>query len=76
MGDSTVGNPDGDCLRVGFLFPDIHERAVLAAEQQKEVGGGNLIATTANPKAVVEQSKDFETRSLRLLYRREFQKQM
>lgn len=58
MGDSTVGNPDGDCLRVGFLFPDIHERAVLAAEQQKEVGGGNLIATTANPKAVVEQSKD------------------
>ncbi len=59
MGDSTVGNPDGDCLRVGFFFPDIHERAVLAAEQQKkEVGGGNLIATTANPKAVVEQSKD------------------
>lgn len=45
------------CVSV-FFFPDIHERAVLAAEQQKEVGGGNLIATTANPKAVVEQSKD------------------
>ena len=45
------------CVSV-FFFPDIHERAVLAAEQLKEVGGGNLIATTANPKAVVEQSKD------------------
>ena len=45
------------CVSI-FFFPDIHERAVLAAEQQKEVGGGNLIATTANPKAVVEQSKD------------------
>lgn len=45
------------CVSV-FFFPDIHERAVLAAEQQNEVGGGNLIATTANPKAVVEQSKD------------------
>lgn len=63
------------CVSV-FFFPDIHERAVLAAEQQKEVGGGNLIATTANPKAVVEQSKDLKLRSLRLLYRREFQKQM
>ena len=42
-----------------FSFSRIYsERAVLAAEQQKEVGGGNLIATTANPKAVVEQSKD------------------
>ena len=30
------------CVSV-FFFPDIHERAVLAAEQQKEVGGGNLI---------------------------------
>ena len=29
------------CVSV-FFFPDIHERAVLAAEQQKEVGGGNL----------------------------------
>ena len=48
------------CVSV-FFFPDIHERAVLAAEQQKEVGGGNLIATTANPKAVVEQSKDLNT---------------
>ena len=27
------------CVSV-FFFPDIHERAVLAAEQQKEVGGG------------------------------------
>ena len=37
---------------------NFYERAVLAASEQKEVGGGNLIATTANPKAVVEQSKD------------------
>mgnify|MGYP007108044682 CR=1 FL=1 len=29
------------CVSV-FFFPDIHERAVLAAEQQNEVGGGNL----------------------------------
>ena len=50
------------CVSV-FFFPDIHERAVLAAEQQKEVGGGNLIATTANPKAVVEQSKDLMARA-------------
>ena len=30
------------CVSV-FFFPDIHERAVLAAEQQKEVGGGGAV---------------------------------
>ena len=30
------------CVSV-FFFPDIHERAVLAAEQQKEVGGFFLL---------------------------------
>lgn len=43
-----------------YFFPDIHEQAVLAAEQQKEIGGGSLVATTANPKAVVEQAKDLQ----------------
>ena len=37
------------CVSV-FFFPDIHERAVLAAEQQKEVGstGGNFKSRCRN----------------------------
>lgn len=41
-----------------YFFPDMHEQAVLAAEQQREVGGGNLVTTAANPKTVVKQTKD------------------
>lgn len=39
-----------------YFFPDIHEQAVLAAEQQQEVGDGNLITASANPADVVENA--------------------
>ena len=41
-----------------YFFPDIHEREVLAAEQLKEIGDGNLITTSATPAAVVEDVED------------------
>lgn len=44
-----------------YAFPEMHEQAVLAAEQQKEIGHGNLVATAADPKAVVEQSEDLKS---------------
>ncbi|MCI7108159.1 MAG: N-acetylmuramoyl-L-alanine amidase [Agathobacter sp.] len=43
-----------------YFFPDIHEREVLAAEQLKEIGDGNLITTSANPAEVVEDVEDLE----------------
>ena len=47
------------CISFYFL-PDMHERAVLAAEQQKEIGNASPIAVTKNPEELVEKSEDLD----------------
>jgi N-acetylmuramoyl-L-alanine amidase len=37
-----------------YFFPEVHEQLVLAAEQSEELGGGELVAASANPVDVVE----------------------
>ena len=44
-----------------YFMPDIHEKAVLAAEQQREIGNGNLVAKEANPEDVVETEEDLKS---------------
>lgn len=44
-----------------YFMPDIHEKAVLAAEQQREIGDGSLVAKTANPADVVETETDLQS---------------
>lgn len=41
-----------------YAFPDIHDRAVLAAEQQQGIGDGDLITTSANPADMVENEEN------------------
>lgn len=43
-----------------YYFPDLHEQEVLAAEQQREIGAGNLVTASANPAEVVENEADLD----------------
>ena len=47
------------CISFSFL-PDMHERAVLAAEQEKEVGNANPVTVSKNPEELVEKSDDLD----------------
>lgn len=41
-----------------YGFPELHEQEVLAAEQQKEIGDGNLVTASANPAEVVKSEEN------------------
>ena len=42
-------------------FPDLHAKAVMAAEQQEELKGGSLIATAAPAQIVKEDETENRT---------------
>lgn len=47
------------CVSLNF-FPELHEREILAAQQEREIGNARLIATSSNPADVVRMDESMD----------------